>query len=209
MSREHGLPWTIVGFCSLALATPGLPQDASQGLDEALRGQVAKSAEPKRETPRMVVPIEFWSPSPSASDFIRELRETETTKLPSAETPYPEADPNAGTSRSRNSELSPEHTIIYAALSDPLPGTSLDRRCDQIRAEIEAERARIEKNGNFAGKGAVAAACVRVWARHEGARLAGMLDPTGEVYRQRLAWMRAGGSARWPSGALSEASRTS
>ena len=133
---------------------------------------------------------EFWSPSPSQSDFIRELRETDTAKLPSADTPYPEADPNASTFRSKNPPLSPERTIAYVALADPAPGTSLDQRCEQIRAEIEAEHARIEKNGTPQGKEAVAAACVNVWARHEGARLAGMLDPKSDVYQQRLAHAR-------------------
>ena len=134
---------------------------------------------------------EFWSPSPSQSDFIRELRETETTKLPSADTPYPEADPNASTFRSKNPPLSPERTIAYVALADPAPGTSLDQRCEQIRAEIETEHVRIEKNGSPQGKEAVAAACVNVWARHEGARLAGMLDPKSDVYQQRLLRMLA------------------
>ena len=56
---------------------------------------------------------EFWSPSPSQSDFIRELRETETAKLPSADTPYPEADPNASNFRSKNppSARYPVHRI--------------------------------------------------------------------------------------------------
>ena len=162
-----------------------------QGLDEALSGQVALKPEPKRETPRIMLAPEFWSPSPSQSDFIRELRETETTKLPSADTPYPEADPNASTFRSKNPPLSPERTIAYVALADPAPGTSLDQRCEQIRAEIESELARIEKNGTPQGKEAIAAACVNVWARHEGARLAGMLDPKSDVYQQRLLRMLA------------------
>ena len=195
MFREHGLPWKIVGFFSLALAPPGLTwaqaEVLPQGLDEALRGQVAPKPEPKRETPRIMLAPEFWSPSPSQSDFMRELRETETTKLPSADTPYPEADPNASTFRSKNPPLSPERTIAYIALADPAPGTSLDQRCEQIRAEIESELARIEKNGTPQGKEAPAAACVNVWARHEGARLAGMLDPTSDVYQQRLLRMLA------------------
>jgi len=198
MFREHGLLWKIVGFFSLALAPPGLrwaqaqqAQQVPQGLDEALSGQVAVKPEPKRETPRILLAPEFWSPSPSQSDFIRKLRETETSKLPSADTPYPEADPNASTFRSKNPPLSPERTIAYVALADPAPGTSLDQRCEQIQAGIEAEHARIEKNGTPQGKEAVAAACVNVWARHEGARLAGMLDPRSDVYQQRLARMLA------------------
>ena len=187
MFREHGLPWKIVGFFSLALAPPGLrwaqAQQVPQGLDEVLSGQVVVKPEPKRETPRIMLAPEFWSPSPSQSDFMRELRETETTKLPSADTPYPEADPNASTFRSKNPPLSPECTIAYVALADPAPGMSLDQRCEQIRAEIEAEHARIEKNGSPQGKEAVAAACVNVWARHEGARLARMLDPKSDVYQ--------------------------
>ncbi|MGZ3316501.1 MAG: hypothetical protein ACXU95_04280, partial [Isosphaeraceae bacterium] len=118
-----------------------------QGLDEALSGQVPPKPQPKRETPRIMLAPEFWSPSPSQSDFIRELRETETSKLPSADTPYPEADPNASNFRSKNPPLNPERTIAYVALADPAPGMSLDQRCEQIRAEIEAELARIEKNG--------------------------------------------------------------
>jgi len=195
MFREHGLPWKLVGFFSLALAPPGLTwaqaEQVPQGLDEALSGQVARPAEPKRETPRIVLAPEFWSPSPSQSDFIRHLRETETTKLPSADTPYPEADPNASNFRSKNPPLSPKRTIAYVALADPAPGTSLDQRCEQIRAEIGSELARIEKNGTPQGKEAIAAACVNVWARYEGARLAGMLDPTSDVYQQRLLRMRA------------------
>jgi hypothetical protein len=184
MSRQHGLPWTIVGFSFLALAPLGGAQEVPRGLDEALSGQAARREPKGASSPRVAIAPEFWYPSPSASDLIRELRETETTKLPSADTPYPEPDRNAGTSRSANPPLSPERTIIYAALSDPLPGTNLDRRCDQIRAEIEAER------GNLPRKEAIAAACVKVWARHEGARLVRMLDPTSDVYRQRLARMR-------------------
>ncbi|MGZ3300984.1 MAG: hypothetical protein ACXWO3_08900, partial [Isosphaeraceae bacterium] len=195
MFREHGLPWKLVGFFSLALAPPGLTwakaQQMPQGLDEALSGQVARPAEPKREISRIMLAPEFWSPSPSQSDFIRHLRETETTKLPSADTPYPEADPNASNFRSKNPPLSPERTIAYVALADPAPGMSLDQRCEQIRAEIESELARIEKNGTPQGKEAVAAACVNVWARHEGARLAGMLDPKSDVYQQRLLRMLA------------------
>ena len=166
-------------------------QQVPQGLDEALSGQAAPKPEPKRETPRIMFAPEFWSPSPSQSDFIRHLRETETSKLPSADTPYPEADPNASTYRSKNPPLIPERTIAYVALADPVPGTSLDQRCEQIRAEIESELARIEKNGTPQGKEAIAAACVNVWARHEGARLAGMLDPKGDTYRQRFLRMRA------------------
>ena len=195
MFRDHDLPWKLVGFFSLALAPPGLTSAQAevlpQGLDEALRGQVAVKPQPKRETPRIMLAPEFWSPSPSQSDFIRHLRETETTKLPSADTPYPEADPNASNFRSKNPPLSPERTIAYVALADPAPGTSLDQRCEQIRAEIESELARIEKNGTPQGKEAIAAACVNVWARHEGARLAGMLDPTSDVYQQRLLRMLA------------------
>ena len=77
-----------------------------------------------------------------------------------------------------------------------LPGTSLDQRCEQIRAEIESELARIEKNGTPQGKEAVAAACVNVWARHEGARLAGMLDPKSDIYQQRLLRDARGEGAR-------------
>ena len=189
MSHEHGMPWKIVGFCSLALAAPGVAREAPQGLDEALSGQVARP-EPRREMPRVVLPPEFWSPSPTASDFIRELRETETTKLPSADTPYRGEDPNASTARSRNPPLSPERTIAYVALADPVPGTRLDERCEQIREEIEAECLRIEKNGAPQGKEAIGAACVNVWARHEGARLAGMLDPKGDLYQRRFLRMR-------------------
>ena len=212
MFREHGLPWKIVGFFSLALAPPGLrwaqAQQVPQGLDEVLSGQVAVKPEPKRETPRIVLAPEFWSPSPSQSDFIRELRETETAKLPSADTPYPEADPNASTFRSKNPPLSPERTIAYVALADPAPGTSLDQRCEQIRAEIEAELARIEKNGTPQGKEAVAAACVNVWARHEGARLAGMLDPKSDVYQQRLARCSQRGGPGRPISKLRKGSRS-
>ncbi len=173
--------WTAVGFCCLVLAPVAWAQDAPEGLDEALSGQVAKPKPKRAPAPRVVLAPEFWSPSPSVSNFIRELRETETTKLPAADTPYRDADPMAGTSRSSNPQLSPQRTIIYAALSDPLPGTSLERRCDQIRAELEVERARV----------GITAACVKVWARHEGARLARILDPTSDVYQRRLARMRA------------------
>ena len=93
MFREHSLPWKIVGFFSLALAPPGLTsaqaQQVPQGLDEALSGQVVPKPEPKRETPRIVLAPEFWSPSPVQSDFIRELRKTKTTDLPSADTACP------------------------------------------------------------------------------------------------------------------------
>ncbi|MGZ3481624.1 MAG: hypothetical protein ACXU81_14820, partial [Myxococcaceae bacterium] len=37
----------------------------------------------------------------------------------------------------------------------------------------------------------VGAACVKVWARHEGARLERRLDPRGDIYQQRLVRMRA------------------
>ena len=76
MFREHGLPWKIVGFFSLALAPPGLTaqaQQVPQGLDEALSGQVAAKPEPKREIPRIMLAPEFWSPSPSQNDFIKPL----------------------------------------------------------------------------------------------------------------------------------------
>ena len=169
-------------------------QEMRRGLDEALSGQVARPPEPKRVIPRIVLAPEFWSPSPSQSDFIRKLRETETTNLPSADTPYPEADPGALSYRSKNPPLSPERTIAYVALADPAPGTSLEQRCEQTRAEIEAESARIEKNGAPQGRETVAAACVNVWARHEGARLAGMLDPKSDVYQQRLAPARGEGA---------------
>ena len=126
MFREHGLPWKLVGFFSLALAPPDLrwaqAEQVPQGLDEALSGQVAVKPQPKRETPRIMLPPEFWSPSPSQSDFIRELRETETTKLPSADTPYPEADPNASNFRSKNPPLSPDAQSPMSHWPIRLPG---------------------------------------------------------------------------------------
>lgn len=190
MSRKR-LPWIMVGVCSLAFVTQAVGQEVPQGLDQALSGQAAKRMEPKRETPPLVLSPVFWSPSPNASEFIKELRQTKTKDFPSADTPYREADPWAPTFRSKNPPLSPERTTVYVALSDPAPGTSLDQRCIEIGAEIEAERLRIEKNGTPRGKEAVtAAASVNVWARHEGARLARMLDPKSDVYQERLLGMQ-------------------
>src|SRR5512135_2445652 len=101
MSRARGLPWRLVVICSLALATPGVGQEAPRGLDDALRGQVPKRVEPKRETPPVVLAPVFWSPSPTVSDFIRELRQTETADLPSADTLCSGADPDASTFQSK------------------------------------------------------------------------------------------------------------
>ena len=193
MSRKR-LPWIMVGVCSLAFVTQAVGQEAPQGLDQALGGQAAKRVEPKRETPPLVLSPVFWSPSPNASEFIKELRQTKTKDLPSADTPCQEADPWAPTFRSKNPPLSPERTTVYLALSDPAPGTSLDQRCVEIGAEIETERFRIERNGTLRGKEVVAAAAsVNVWAKHEGARLARMLDPKSDTYQRRLLGMRAGG----------------
>src|SRR5512135_1174007 len=191
MSRERGLPWKIVGVCSLAFVTQAVGQEAPQGLDEALGGQAAKREEPKQGTPPLVLSPVFWSPSPTANKFIKELRQTKTKDLPSADTPYRETDPWAPTFRSKNPPLSPERTTVYVALFDPAPGTSLDQRCVEIGAEIEAERFRIEKSGTLRGREAVAAAAsVNVWARHEGARLTRMLDPKSDIYQERLLGMQ-------------------
>ena len=52
--RKHDLPWKLVGFFSLALAPPGLTwcraEVLPQGLDEALRGQVAKDRRSRNAT---------------------------------------------------------------------------------------------------------------------------------------------------------------
>ena len=128
-NRGFFLPWSRTpGFGAVQLQV----QEMRRGLDEALSGQVARPPEPKRVIPRIVLAPEFWSPSPSQSDFIRKLRETETTNLPSADTPYPEADPGALSYCSKNPPLSPERTIAYVALAIRLPGRTSNSDANRL-----------------------------------------------------------------------------